>query len=49
LMQPALDTLQQLSIEYEASVISAHLHPEKTRQYALNARKRGIEVIIGGA
>ena len=49
LMQPALDTLQQLSIEYEVSVISAHRHPEKTRQYALNARKRGIEIIIAGA
>ena len=49
LMQPALDTLQQLSIEYEVSVISAHRHPEKTRQYALNARDRGIEVIIAGA
>lgn len=49
LMQPALDTLQELSIEYEVSVISAHRHPEKTRQYALNARKRGIEVIIAGA
>jgi 5-(carboxyamino)imidazole ribonucleotide mutase len=49
LMQPALDTLQELGIEYEASVISAHRHPEKTRQYALNARDRGIEVIIAGA
>jgi 5-(carboxyamino)imidazole ribonucleotide mutase len=49
LMQPALDTLQELSIEYEVSVISAHRHPEKTRQYGLNARDRGIEVIIAGA
>jgi len=49
LMQPALDTLQELSIEHEASVISAHRHPEKTREYGLNARDRGIEVIIAGA
>ena len=49
LMQPALDTLRELRIEYEVSVISAHRHPEKTRQYGLNARKRGIEVIIAGA
>ena len=48
-MQPALDMLQELGIEYEVSVISAHRHPEKTRQYGLNARDRGIEVIIAGA
>jgi 5-(carboxyamino)imidazole ribonucleotide mutase len=49
LMQPALDMLKELGIEYEASIISAHRHPEKTRQYGLNARDRGIEVIIAGA
>ena len=49
LMQLALDTLKELGIEYEVSVISAHRNPEKTRQYALNARDRGIEVIIAGA
>ena len=48
-MQPALDMLQELGIEYEVSVISAHRHPEETRQYGLNVRKRGIEVIIAGA
>jgi 5-(carboxyamino)imidazole ribonucleotide mutase len=49
LMQPALDMLKELGIEYKVSVISAHRHPEKTRQYGLNARERGIEVIIAGA
>jgi len=49
LMQPTLDMLQELGIEYEVSVVSAHRHPEKTRQYGLNARERGIEVIIAGA
>ena len=49
LMQLALDTLKELGIEYEVSVISAHRHPEKTCQYGLNARDRGIEVIIAGA
>ena len=33
-MQPALDVLDQLGIEYEVSVISAHRTPEKARQYA---------------
>ncbi len=48
-MQPALDVLTQLGIDYEVSVISAHRTPEKTRQYGLAARSRGIEVIIAGA
>jgi len=48
-MQPALDALNQLGIEYEVSVISAHRTPEKARQYGISARERGLEVIIGGA
>jgi len=49
LMQPALDTLKQLGIEYEVLVISAHRNPEKTREYGLGAEQRGLEVIIAGA
>ena len=48
-MQPALDVLDQLGIEYEVSVISAHRTPEKARQYGVSARERGLEVIIAGA
>jgi len=49
LMQPALEVLQQLGIEYEVSVISAHRTPDKAREYGLKAEERGIEVIIAGA
>lgn len=49
LMQPALEVLDQLGIEYEVSVISAHRTPEKARDYGLSARGRGFEVIIVGA
>jgi 5-(carboxyamino)imidazole ribonucleotide mutase len=49
LMQPALDTLDALGIEYELSVISAHRNPEKARQYGLEAEKRGLKVVIAGA
>lgn len=49
LMQPALDMLLQLGIEYEVSVISAHRNPERAREYGLSAEKRGIGVIIAGA
>jgi len=48
-VQPALDVLKELGINYEVSVISAHRTPEKARQYGLTARSRGIEVIIAAA
>lgn len=48
-IQPALDILKNLGIEYEVNVISAHRTPEKAREYAQSARSRGIEVIIAAA
>ena len=48
-VQPTLDVLTQLGIDYEVSVISAHRTPEKARQFSLEARERGIEVIIAAA
>jgi 5-(carboxyamino)imidazole ribonucleotide mutase len=49
LMRPAVEVLSGLGIDYEVSVISAHRNPERARQYGLEARKRGIEVIIAAA
>jgi len=48
-LQPALEVLNQLGIEHEVNVISAHRTPEKAKQYATSARSRGIEVIIAAA
>ncbi|MBA7704078.1 N5-carboxyaminoimidazole ribonucleotide mutase [subsurface metagenome] len=48
-VQPALDILSQLGIDYEVAVISAHRTPEKARKFGMEARKRGIEVIIAAA
>jgi len=48
-VQPALDVLKELGIDYEVNVISAHRTPEKARQFALAARGRGVEVIIAAA
>ncbi len=48
-MQPTLDVLKELGIDYEVGVISAHRTPERARQYGLAARGRGIEVIIAAA
>ncbi|MDO8472359.1 MAG: 5-(carboxyamino)imidazole ribonucleotide mutase, partial [Dehalococcoidia bacterium] len=41
--------LKELGIDYEVSVISAHRTPDKARDYGLNAKSHGIEVIIAGA
>jgi len=48
-LQPTLEILTQLGIDYEVNVISAHRTPEKARQYGLSARERGLEVIIAAA
>ncbi|MDP2729022.1 MAG: 5-(carboxyamino)imidazole ribonucleotide mutase [Dehalococcoidales bacterium] len=48
-VQPALDVLKELGIDYEVDIISAHRTPEKARQYGQEARSRGIEVIIAAA
>ena len=48
-MQPTLEVLTRLGIDYEVSVISAHRTPEKAKQYGLAARSQGIEVIIAAA
>lgn len=49
MIQPALDVLEELGIDYQLSVISAHRNPEKVREYGLEAEKRGTEVIIAAA
>lgn len=49
MIQPTLDMLKQLGIDYELSVISAHRNPEKAREYGLHAEKRGLKVIIAAA
>lgn len=49
LIQPALDMLKELGVEYEFSIISAHRNPENARAYAREAEKRGLRVIIAAA
>jgi len=48
-VQPAVDILKEMGIDCELNVISAHRTPEKARQYGLEARSRGIEIIIAAA
>ena len=48
-VKSTLDVLEQMGIDYEARVISAHHTPERVHEYASSARDRGIEVIIAAA
>ncbi|MFK5958449.1 MAG: 5-(carboxyamino)imidazole ribonucleotide mutase [Lutibacter sp.] len=49
IMQRAVDILKSFNIETEVDIVSAHRTPEKLYDYAKNAHKRGILVIIAGA
>ncbi len=48
-VQGTVDTLEQLKVDYEVRVMSAHRNPERVREYALSARERGLEVFISAA
>jgi len=48
-LQKAVDILEQFGVSYEVRVMSAHRSPEAVAQYARNAQKKGIKVIIAGA
>ncbi len=48
-MKAAADILQQLHIDYEMTVVSAHRTPDRMYDYARDARSRGLQVIIAGA
>ena len=52
IMSAACETLEELGIEYEKRVISAHRTPHLMFEYATSAKERGIGAIIavaGGA
>jgi phosphoribosylaminoimidazole carboxylase PurE protein len=48
-MKGCADLLLELDIPYEVRVLSAHRTPDQTREYAVSAADRGIEVIVAGA
>ena len=48
-MQSAIDILKEFDIKIEVDIVSAHRTPKKMFDYAENAKKRGIRVIIAGA
>ncbi len=48
-MRHAAETLTALGIGHECRVMSAHRTPERARDFALAARRRGLKAIIAGA
>ncbi|WP_110113625.1 5-(carboxyamino)imidazole ribonucleotide mutase [Bacillus sp. CGMCC 1.16541] len=48
-MKHACDRLDELHIQYEKRVVSAHRTPDYMFEYAQTAKERGIKVIIAGA
>lgn len=48
-MRAARDILQQLEVECEMEIVSAHRTPDKLYDYARSAEGRGLRVIVAGA
>ena len=49
IMQEAADVLKELGVPFEITIVSAHRTPERMFDYAREAHKRGLKVIIAGA
>jgi 5-(carboxyamino)imidazole ribonucleotide mutase len=49
IMKLAAEILDQFSIEYEMTIVSAHRTPGRMFDYAREAHERGLKVIIAGA
>ncbi|MBN8235743.1 5-(carboxyamino)imidazole ribonucleotide mutase [Halobacillus kuroshimensis] len=48
-MQEACIVLDELAVDYEKEIISAHRTPEDMFEYSETARQKGLKVIIAGA
>ena len=48
-MQAAADILKEFGVSFDITVISAHRTPDRMRTYAMEAKSKGIKVIIAGA
>src|SRR5436190_21635526 len=48
-MKEAAEFLEELTIPFELTIVSAHRTPSRMVEYASTARDRGLKVIIAGA
>jgi 5-(carboxyamino)imidazole ribonucleotide mutase len=49
IMEAAIAVCEEFAVDHEVAIVSAHRTPERMVNYAQNAHKRGIKVIIAGA
>ena len=49
IMAKAADVLNELGVDFEMTIISAHREPEEFFEYAKTAEEKGFKVIIAGA
>jgi 5-(carboxyamino)imidazole ribonucleotide mutase len=49
ILKEAAIMLEELGVTYELTIVSAHRTPERLFNYAKEAEKKGLEVIIAGA
>lgn len=49
IVKPAVTVLDRFGVESEVRIISAHRTPVEAQDFAVNAEKRGFEVLIGVA
>tara|TARA_R110002020_G_scaffold51045_3_gene144646 strand:+ start:2351 stop:2848 length:498 start_codon:yes stop_codon:yes gene_type:complete len=48
-MRHCVETLEALTVGYDARIVSAHRTPERMFDFARDAKGRGVKVIIAGA
>ena len=48
-MKEAAEFLDEMGIEYELTIVSAHRTPKRLYEYSESAKNRGLSVIIAGA
>ena len=48
-MKCAVEVLEELGVESDVRIVSAHRTPDRLYDYAKSARSRGLEAIIAGA
>ncbi len=48
-MEESAKALKEFGVEYEMIITSAHRAPDMTTDFAKNASKRGVQVVIAGA
>lgn len=48
-MQEAATVLEELQVDFEVAIVSAHRTPDRMATYARTAARRGLQTIIAGA